>query len=35
MGLCQNCKEWVIPDTMNDEVFCPICGQLFIDTKEQ
>ena len=34
-GLCQNCKGWVIPEVMDKGVFCPICGQEFINIHDR
>ena len=40
-GLCQECKEWVVPDEVRDkegnleDIFCPICGQPFIDIHDR
>ena len=30
-GLCQKCKEWVVPE----DGFCPICGQEFVDISQR
>ena len=40
-GLCSVCGEWVIPEKVRDgeghleEVFCPICGDEFIDIHDR
>ena len=38
MGICENCKEWVSPVVVNDELVCPHCLEEYIDlyeTKEE
>ena len=34
-GLCQSCKEWVVPEVVDNARFCPICGQNFIDIHDK